>query len=249
MNSKNNSTAPQPGTLYGIGVGPGSPDLLTLRAVSALGRVDVVLTPASPRNDYSTAFNIARPHINPNVQIVRLDFPMTCEQVTLDAAWETAAKTTAEILASGKSAAFLTIGDPLVYSTFGYLMSTLRQTQPEAHVEIIPGITSFQAAAAQTGTILCQGRENLMVLPGINNREALEDGLRPENSVVILKAYRNFPAIREALEHCDRLESSMLVSRIGLDGETVTPNLRAADDKPTYLSLVLAPKNRKGRST
>ena len=107
------------GTLYAVGVGPGAPDLLTLRAVEALRRVDVILAAASPRNDYSRALETARPHLRPDVRLQRLEFPMTHDKATLRAAWEKAAGITRDVLRGGENAAFLTIGDPLVYSTFG----------------------------------------------------------------------------------------------------------------------------------
>ena len=144
------------GTLYAVGVGPGAPDLLTLRAVEALRQVDVILAAASPRNDYSRALETARPHLRPDVRLQRLEFPMTHDKATLRAAWEKAAGITRNVLRGGENAAFLTIGDPLVYSTFGYLLKTLRQLDDSLPVEIIPGITSFHAAAARTRTILCE---------------------------------------------------------------------------------------------
>ena len=110
-------------------MGPGAPDLLTLRAVEALRRVDVILAAASPRNDYSRALETARPHLRPDVRLQRLEFPMTHDKATLRAAWEKAAGITRDVLRGGENAAFLTIGDPLVYSTFGYLLKTLRQLE------------------------------------------------------------------------------------------------------------------------
>ena len=165
------------GTLYAVGVGPGAPDLLTLRAVEALRRVDVILAAASPRNDYSRALETARPHLRPDVRLQRLEFPMTHDRATLRAAWEKAAGITRDVLRGGENAAFLTIGDPLVYSTFGYLLKTLRQLDDSLPVEIIPGITSFQAAAARTRTILCESHETLCIIPGIRDEESLTQTL------------------------------------------------------------------------
>ena len=98
------------GTLYAVGVGPGAPDLLTLRAVEALRLVDVILAAASPRNDYSRALETARPHLRPDVRLQRLEFPMTHDRATLRAAWEKAAGITRDVLRGGANAAFLTIG-------------------------------------------------------------------------------------------------------------------------------------------
>ena len=161
------------GTLYGLGVGPGAPDLLTLRAVNVLRTVDVILAAASPRNDYSAALDTARPHLRADARLLRLEFPMTRDAGILRAAWLKAAEAARDVLEGGENAAFLTIGDPLVYSTFGYLLRTLREVAPHLPVAVVPGITSFQAAAARTGTVLCEGGEKLRILPGINGRDDL----------------------------------------------------------------------------
>lgn len=228
------------GTLFGIGVGPGDPDLLTLQAVERLGSVDTILAAASPRNEQSIALSIARPHLRRNVETLRLDFPMTHDKAALQTAWENNARLTLHVLNSGRNAAFLTLGDPLVYSTFGYLMRTLKRLDPGLSVQVTPGITSFQEAAARTGTILCEGKQALHILPGIMDEEELQASLATGGNAVILKAYRNLPAIRNSLEKTDREKNCVFVSRLGLDGEIVQYGL-AGLDKPNYLSLVLAP--------
>lgn len=238
------TVATAPGTLFGIGVGPGSPDLMTLRAVERLGRADVILAAASPRNEHSVALSIARPYLRPGVETLRLDFPMTRDKAVLREAWDKNAALAAAQLRQGKNAAFLTLGDPLVYSTFGYLLRTLQALMPDLPVDIVPGVTSFQAAAAHTGTILCEGKEALHVLPGILDGEALKDCLDHPGRAVILKAYRNFPAIRASLEAAGRADDAVFVSQLGLEGETVRRGMRDVD-KPPYLSLVIAGAPRK----
>ena len=244
MNKPSTSCTLQ-GTLFGIGVGPGNPDLLTLQAIKRLGEVDIILAAASPRNEQSIALSIARPHLRRNVETLRLDFPMTRDKATLETAWENNARLTLEVLNSGKNAAFLTLGDPLVYSTFGYLMRTLKRLAPELCVHITPGITSFQDAAARTGTILCEGKQALHILPGIIDEKELHTSLGTGGNAVILKAYRNLPAIRKSLEKASREKDCVFVSRLGLDGEIIQYGL-AGLDTPNYLSLILAPAAGKG---
>ena len=212
------------GTLYAVGVGPGAPDLLTLRAVETLRRVDVILAAASPRNDYSRALETARPHLRPDVRLQRLEFPMTHDKATLRAAWEKAA--------------------PLVYSTFGYLLKTLRQLDDSLPVEIIPGITSFQAAAARTRTILCESHETLCIIPGIRDEESLTQTLEQADSAVILKAYRNFPAIVSSLRRSGRLESGLMASHVEQPEERLAPvtTVAAEEGTPPYMSLILSRK-------
>lgn len=233
------------GVLYGVGVGPGAPDLLTLRAVNVLGKVDVILAAASPRNDYSAALETARPHLRPDVRMLRLEFPMTRDRAVLHEAWRVAAEETQKVLENGENAAFLTIGDPLVYSTFGYLMQTLKQRAPHLPVEIISGITSIQAAAARTGTILCENSESLRIIPGINSREDLEKALDGADTAVILKAYRNLPAIVDALRATDRLDSCMLASHVEQPAERLRQGIDLGEGTPPYMSLVISRKPKK----
>lgn len=230
------------GILYGVGVGPGAPDLLTLRAVRVLGEVDVILAAASPRNDFSAALDTARPHLRPDVRVERLEFPMTRDKAVLREAWRVAAQTTRGVLESGQSAAFLTIGDPLVYSTFGYLMRTLGECAPHLRVEVVPGITSFQAAAARTRTVLCENGETLRIIPGINSRQRLEESLQESDTAVILKAYRNLPAIAEALDATQRLDSCLLASHVEQPAESVRQGLGGLEGTPPYMSLILSRK-------
>lgn len=232
------------GTLYGIGVGPGSPDLLTLRAVEALHSVDVILAAASPRNEHSLALSIASPHLPADAQVLRLDFPMTRDEDVLRASWRENALLVAEQLAAGKSAAFLTLGDPLIYSTFGYLMQTLLRECPDAPIQVIPGITSFQDAAAKSRTILCEGEENLFIIAGINTPERLDQALAASDSAVILKAYKNSEEIYKALSRTRKSSETVFASRLGLEGESLLRGLEQAPEKPHYLSLLLAPPRR-----
>ena len=231
------------GHLYGIGVGPGDPDLITLRAVNVLASVDIILAAASSRNEYSLALSIARPHIPEKTQIIELAFPMTRNQKALLQAWEHNAQRTAAFLGQGKTVAFLTLGDPLIYSTFGYLMRTLEKFAPNIPVTVVPGISSFQAAAAATRTILCEGGENLLLQAGINSGKQLAAELRSADNTVLLKAYKNFPAIRQAFAEVGKSDEALFVSRLGHSDEMVLP-LENAPENPNYLSLVLSTKKR-----
>ena len=232
------------GILYGIGVGPGSPDLLTLRAVTVLHSVDVIVAAASPRNEQSLALSIAAPHLPATTETLRLDFPMTRDEVVLEAAWEENTAKVADLLLAGKNLAFLTLGDPLIYSTFGYLMQTLARRHPELPVEVVPGITSFQEAAARSRTVLCEGTENLLIVAGINDREQLDQALAIADSAVILKTYKNSAQIYDALSRAGKNGETLFASRIGLEGESLIQGLDNAPQAPTYLSLLLVPPKR-----
>lgn len=232
------------GTLYGIGVGPGDPDLISIRAVSILQKTHVVLAACSSKNTYSTALRIARAHLPEDVKVHLIAFPMTRDKKALEAAWAENARQAAAILGEGQDAAFLTLGDPLIYSTFGYLMRTLNKDFPNIPIEVVPGITSYQAAAAKSRTVLCEDNENFLLLPGILPEEELTVALESGDNAVILKAYKNLDQIRSALAKARTEKDSLFITRLGLDGEQICP-LDAAPGSPNYLSLVLATrKNR-----
>ncbi len=228
-----------PGTLYALGAGPGDPELLTIKAAKVLGRVEAVFAASSSKNDYSVSLAIVSEHIGPQTRIIRLGFPMTRDKEALCAAWEENADIVADYLRTGKDAAFITLGDPSLYSTFGYLAPVLRRALPQARIEIVPGVTSFQAAAAKLGRPLAEAGENLIILSGIRDGESLKKALATADNAVIMKAYRNFPAIRNALSELGLAEKTAFVSRLGQEGELIRERLSDAPENPHYFSLCL----------
>ncbi|MHB8066457.1 MAG: precorrin-2 C(20)-methyltransferase [Desulfobaccales bacterium] len=234
------------GTLYGIGVGPGDPELITLKALKVLQRVPQIFASCSSKNNYSLALNIVRRHLN-GAGIEHLPFPMTREPQMLQEAWEKNARRVLEVLDSGKDAAFVTLGDPLTYSTFGYLLKTLKRIQPEARVVTIPGITSYNAAAALTHTPLTEGEESFYVVSGALGAARLREVVEKSDNIVMLKTYRNFGEIYQALEELDLLDRATCISRCGLEGETVVESLRDYQGQPMpYLSMIIIKKKGKG---
>lgn len=227
------------GHLYGIGVGPGDPDLLTIKAAKVLGDVDVIFAASSTKNDDSLALDIARPHLRSETRTIRLGFPMSRNENTLASAWEDNARQVLTELDQGHDAAFLTLGDPLLYSTFAYLLRTLRRIRPELEATVIPGITSFQAAASATQTVLAESAQNLLIMPGIRQAGELRDGLEHAENAVILKAYTNFGVIRDEVQNCRPQRHCVFASKVGMKGQFITRSLDEAPDTPTYLSLLL----------
>lgn len=234
-------SAKEKGTLYGLGMGPGDPGLVTLKALEIVKRVPVVFAASSSKNTYSLALNTVRDHLRPEVEIHLLDFPMTKDREALHAAWEANAWAVLAVLESGRDAAFLTIGDPLTYSTYGYLLKTVLRLDPRAKVETVPGITAYQAAACKLSIPLVEGNESLMVVSGVSDPADIERLVDCADNLVIMKAYRNYDAIIDALENGRDKRCSYLVSRCGLPEETVhhDPASLKGSNMP-YLSLVIA---------
>lgn len=230
------------GILYGIGVGPGDPELISLKAVRVLSGVRRIFAASSPKNDYSLALRIAEEHLAPDSAIELLPFPMTRDNAALEKAWLGNARRVRDVLREGEDAAFLTLGDPLIYSTFGYLARTLRELDPDVKIRTIPGITSFQAAAAATGRVLCEAGENLLLVSGLDEQATAAKTLSEPDNIVILKVYKNFLKLRELLQAQGLNDKCTFVSRLGLPGETVCRELAAAPDQPHYLSMLLINK-------
>lgn len=228
------------GTLYGIGVGPGDPELLTIKAARILGEVDLVFTAASPGNDYSIAQQIAEPHLKAGIEVRRLNFPMVGDEDTLTRAWRANAEEIAEVLRQGLTAAFLTLGDPLTYSTYGYVLPYLAEILPASAVVTIPGITSYQMAASRRNCPLVTGLESLTIMSGVEDPEKLGQLLDQTDNVAILKTYRTYDGIVNMLKKKNLLHKAVLYSKVGLPDEEIHSDLdKNPVDKPPYLSLMI----------
>ena len=234
------------GTLYGIGVGPGDPDLITLKAIKVLHQVPHIFAACSTKNTYSLALSIVRCHLN-GAGIEHLPFPMSKDPQALQEAWEDNARRVLEVLDAGSDAAFVTLGDPLTYSTFGYLLKTLKRLRPQLPIITIPGITSYSAAAALTHIPLTEGEESFYVVSGALGATKLKEIVEKSDNIVMLKTYRHFDEIYQALEEMDLLDRTTCISRCGLEGQTVVENLRdLAGRTLPYLSMVIIKKKGKG---
>jgi precorrin-2/cobalt-factor-2 C20-methyltransferase len=237
---------PKTGTLYGIGVGPGDPELITLKALKVLHRVPHIFAACSTKNSYSLALSIVRGHLN-GAGIEHLPFPMSKDARVLAEAWEQNARRVLEVLATGNDAAFVTLGDPLTYSTFGYLLKTLKRLNPEVAIVTIPGITSYSAAAALTHIPLTEGEESFYLVSGALGAAQLKEVIDKSDNIVILKTYRYFDEIFQVLEDMDLLDRTTCISRCGLEGETIVRNLRDLKGRELpYLSMVIIKKKGKG---
>jgi precorrin-2/cobalt-factor-2 C20-methyltransferase len=232
------------GTLYGIGVGPGDPDLITLKAIKVLGQVDIVFAAASTKNHHSLAMDIARPHIPASTPIELLRFPMTRDRSETRRAWDANAQRIVGELHAGRNAAFLTLGDSLTYSTFGYLMKFVRAKAPHLDVRPVPGITSYQAAACRLGTPLVEGEGTLMITSGATGGDRLRALSRKPETIVFLKAYRNLPDICSALEESGDYPYCVGVKNCGHPSEEIVTDVQQlCRQTPDYWTLVIAKKS------
>jgi precorrin-2/cobalt-factor-2 C20-methyltransferase len=230
-----------PGLFYGIGIGPGDPELLTIKASRLLGEVDVVAVPVAGKNRDSTAFKIARRYINPCSELLALAFPMTQDQNELEQAWEKARRLIRETLDNNHSIAFITLGDPMLYSTYIYLYQYLLASGYS--VQTVSGINSFSAAAAAAGIPLTYGNEKMAVLPAevIPTMEASE--LQSFETLVIFKVARCFDQVVSILKKVDRLKNTVMVENCGQSGEKIFYDLTKVEEQDlSYFSLIISRK-------
>lgn len=230
------------GTFYGIGVGPGDPELLTVKAIKAIEAADVLIAPKTEKKDGSVALKIARPYLKEGVEIVYQVFPMVKDFAKNPEAWE---ENKAEILAlldAGKNVAFLTLGDPMFYSTYIYVFRLMEQENVE--IVTIPGVPAFAAIGSRLNRPIVEGDDILAIIPGTADRADIEKILSTVQSAVVMKVYRNSPEIVDLLAENHMAEDAVLVSRAGLDDEKIIRDIGAQCGEPlNYLSTILARRN------
>jgi precorrin-2/cobalt-factor-2 C20-methyltransferase len=229
------------GKFYGIGVGPGAPDLLTLRAAAILQEVAVVCVPRSSADNDSVALKVAGPHIPAGAEIIEVATPMTRDKTVLETEWQRGATTIAARLAAGQNVAFITIGDAMLFSTYTYLLKKVQAILPDVEVESVPGITSFAAAAAHLNIALAEGGEKLAVIPAVDDPAALRPILAAFESVVLMKVAGKYEEIVDILAEAGLKDKAVFISKLGYPDQFVTTDLDSLrGQKRDYLSLILA---------
>ena len=226
------------GTLVGVGVGPGDPELLTLKAARILRSCDVIFTVVSANVQDSVSENIVRP-LEPRGRIVRLVFSMSRDREKRRQQVQDNADIIAAELKQGHSCVFTTLGDALSYSTFGYVLPLLRKAIPGLTIEIVPGITSWSTLAARAGEVLVENRQNLRVIPSFTEDMAEKIVLEPDTTHVLLKTYRSRNALLARLRREKDIEV-FYGEKLTQEGEFLSTSLDEIEKRPdTYLSLML----------
>ncbi len=240
-----------PGTLHVIGIGPGDPELLTLKAVRIIKGTEVLCVPKGREEGTSLALSIAEKAVSLNgKEIVEAHFPMMKTRESgkvkgtseLDMKWNETAENIVSRLNKGKDVAFLTLGDPTIYSTFFYLYDKLLGLCPELNIEIIPGVSSINASAARANISLGLGNEKIAVLPA-NYLDNLKETLAVFDTVVLMKVNKVLNEIKGLLSEMALLENAVCVSRAGMDDEQIFSDIRDIDqEKLNYFSMVIVRK-------
>jgi precorrin-2/cobalt-factor-2 C20-methyltransferase len=230
------------GTLYGIGVGPGDPELITVKGANLLSQSKHVFVPKARTASDSVALAIAGCYLSGDAHVHELVFPMTADTDELSARWCDSASQVAEILRSGEDACFLTLGDPLLYSTYIYLLRHLRAQVPDAKTITVPGITAFCAAAALTDFPVGEGKDPVTIVPTADDLTEVRDAIQRGGTIALMKIGKRLPDILAIMQEAGVMDDSVFVSRAGMPDQVVETDLRAlkTDNPETgYLSIIL----------
>ncbi|MEY9845042.1 precorrin-2 C(20)-methyltransferase [Streptacidiphilus sp. MAP5-3] len=242
--------------LVGVGMGPGDPELVTVKAVRVLREADVVVVPVMDSGETGRAEATVLHHADA-AKVVRVVFALNEreDRARREAAWDAAGARVAELLRAGEdgdedtgvTVAFATIGDPNVYSTFTYLAHTLRELVPGLTVETVPGITAMQDLAARSGTVLAEGTEPLTLVPVTAGADVLKDALAGPGTVVAYKFGRFARQVAAALAESGRDADTVWGASLGLPDEQLHPAGSPLTGEVPYLSTLIAPARREGR--
>ena len=185
--------------LFCVGCGPGDPELLTIRALNLIKEADVIFVPTSKLNKPSIALSIVEKHLKKTTEIINLVFPMIKDRESLKEYWKKNAFEIAQKVRSGKKTVYLTVGDPALYSTWIYIHRELKRDYQDIEIEIIPGITSIFAFAAEAKISLVEGDENLSIVPACYDLNKVKNTVKSSDTIVFLKDGRYFDNVIEML--------------------------------------------------
>jgi precorrin-2/cobalt-factor-2 C20-methyltransferase len=230
------------GTLFGVGVGPGDPELLTLKALRVIQAAPVIAVPHAKVDGDSYALQIVQDLLRPEQLVIKLHFPMVRDLAARKQHRRQAAETVAGHLAQGRDVAFLTEGDPLLYSTFAHVLAHMPDGTP---VEVVPGISSVHAAAAQARLPLVQAEQRLAILPAtVENLADLPTILDLFDTIILFKLKRTLDRVLCALDALGLTEGAVLVERASHPSGRVVHDVRTLQESGVhYLSLLIVSKS------
>ncbi|WP_267201073.1 cobalt-factor II C(20)-methyltransferase [Limosilactobacillus kribbianus] len=231
-------------SFYGIGVGPGDSELLTVKAVETIKKLDILYTPQAHRGSKSVAEKIAAPYLPADLTIKKRHFPMVNDWDTKMKSWREIAAEIKNDVQDGQNVGFLTLGDPSVYSTFSYIADMLMQ---EIDVQTIAGISSFSQIAASQSIPLMLDEESLEIVPATADEEKLAKIIDLNDNVVIMKIATNFKKVFQILQARNLLEKTIVVENASMPTQRVKKlSDYSADDQLPYFTTALL-KKREGK--
>lgn len=233
----------KPGTFYGVGIGPGHPEYLTLRAVNVLSQVDVIFTVTGPNTENSISESVVRSIGELKGKIVPLLFSMSRDQGVRQRQIEDNAEIILTELVQGRNCAFATLGDAMVYSTFSYILEILKNKIKDLPVEVVPGITSFCTLSAQSQTVLVENGEKIQVVPAFREEMADELDFQSGTTTVLMKTYRSRNTLIRRLMQ-EPGTSLVYGERLGMAEQFISTDGAEILSRPEeYLSLLMVKKS------
>lgn len=234
-------------TFYGIGVGPGDPELLTLKAFNILNRVDIIFAPKAKSKDDSLAREVIENILDKKKEFIELEFPMTKDKEELKKRYKNSAKIIVQKINSGQRTAYLTIGDPLLYSTYIYLIEALKEISPSLIIETIPGISAFSAVAARFSYSMAEKNEKICICPVPDDLNDLKKTIMDHDTIVIMKVAKKLPKVVKLLQEMGHSQNAIFGSRVGMAGEKLVKGFAdntSLSEKEGYLSTIIVRKKR-----
>jgi precorrin-2/cobalt-factor-2 C20-methyltransferase len=230
----------KPGILYGVSVGTGDPELITVKGLRILQSSDIVAFPAGVNNRLGIAQNIIQSWLQPHQQILPLKFPYVQDEIKLKTAWSKAAQQVGQELTLGKNIAFACLGDVNFYGTFTYLAQTLSRSHPQVTIETVPGVCSPMAIASVLGIPLTVNQQQMAVLPALYSVQQLETALDWAEVVVLLKVSSVYPQVWQILKRRNLLASSAIVEKATFPEQKIYCDLRSYPQLDlSYFSVLL----------
>ena len=220
------------GKLYGLGVGPGDPELLTLKAVRLMKQADIIAVPDKGTGE-KTALQIVHAYIQ-GKELLYCPTPMIRDRERLEQCYESIAQRIAALLDHGKTVCFITLGDPTIYSTYIYVHKKIAARGYDA--ELVPGVPSFCAVAARLGQSLCEGSERLLIVPASRD---LQDSMDISANKIFMKAGSGILELQDRLRASGQLEQASLVENCGMKNEHVWQHFSDMTEPSGYFSVVV----------
>lgn len=231
------------GTLFGLGVGPGDPELITVKAFRKITESQVIAYPKKRKGSKSYAQKICDVYLNTaEKEMLGLVFPMTKHKETLEREWNQAVELVWEKLEQGKDVAFLTEGDPMLYSTFIHMMNLMTALHPEVKIEVVPGISSVLGVASRLSIPLADGDDHVAIIPATDNYEEMKKVIENHDCVIFIKVAKVIDLMLSVLRDLQLMDKVSVVTKVTSDEEIIW-DIRELDGvELEYLTLMVVRK-------
>ncbi|MGL6030559.1 MAG: precorrin-2 C(20)-methyltransferase [Kurthia gibsonii] len=230
-------------TLFGLGVGPGDPELITVKAFRVMKESPVIAYPKKMKGKKSYAQRIVDVYVNSmDKEMLGLVFPMTKHQETLDREWNKAVDEVYARIAEGKDVAFVTEGDPMLFSTFIHLMTLMQERHPDVDIQMVPGISSFNASASRLGIPLGEGDDHIAMIPAVDDYDAMRRAIENHDAIVFIKVAKVIDLMLQVLRDLDLLDRAHVVTKVTSDEEIIWKTSELDGVELEYLTLMVVRK-------